>query len=130
MHGSLPIAATAAACLNPLGRRRAALGHLPHGLSRPAAVGALLGVLDLRRRDPLLAVLLADRAGHGALLAPAAADLLVVTLLVALVSEVVGDVLAALLHLDDGLALLEVLLFQFALGAHNLALERDPLLLL
>src|SRR5262249_17935308 len=68
----------------------------------PAGTDSLLGVLNLGRLDPLLAVLLRDRAGHAALLLVAAADVIVPVLLLALVQEVVGDRLVPLLDLDGG----------------------------
>src|SRR5207248_1293250 len=86
------------------------------GVGRPTPAGPrLLGVLHLLGGDVLLAVLGGHGPGHGALLAGPAADLLVVLFLVALVEEVVGDLLAALLDLDGRLALRG--LFQGTLGA-------------
>src|SRR5260370_21914911 len=82
----------------------------------------------LARGDELLLLLLVlghhagDTAGLGA-----GADLAVVLLFLALVLEVVDDVLAAFLDLDNGAARLR--LAQVALAAGEGALERDFLLL-
>src|SRR5438552_857355 len=81
--------------------------------------------LNLAHLDIVLAVLFGDGSRHGALLR-FRADRLVV-LLVASGIEIINDVLVAVLHLDDGLAL--VGLFEIALGTGNGAFERFLFLL-
>src|SRR5262249_14834084 len=65
-------------------------------------------------------------AGDRALLAAAAANRFVVLLGCALIVEVIADLLAILLDLDDRLA--GACFLQLALGAEDVALERDFLL--
>src|SRR5581483_4643489 len=95
--------------------------------SRVGPRSLLLRKFDLRVLDLLLAVLLADLAGHLDVLDVGGATLLVVSLLAALIDEVVSDLLVALLDhqgIGAGLGLAEA-----ALGAGQGAFEGLDVLL-
>src|SRR5260370_41309518 len=84
-----------------------------------APVGLFLGVLDLGRFEPPLAVLLGHRAGGRSFLSVAPANSLVVLFLSALVIEEVDDLLPLLLYDNCGRTLRDALFLQSALGAQN-----------